>query len=159
MNALRTGRVLLLAFLVVGTLIAWSTVTLGFIRFYRTEGTILKFTNCAVPNPLVTPCFYGALAFLIALVWAAYLASHGTSIGRGYERLWWLLVASTIFGWSNVVYEFWTWSQSPTRTIVSCSAQPLSSPWQSPCLHGSTMFLGAWLSVDRIVRARRRHHD
>ena len=159
MNGLRTGRVLLLAFLVVGTLIAWSTVTLGFIRFYRAEGTILKFTNCAFPNPLTTPCFYGALAFLIGLVWASYLANVGTSIGLGYEHLWWLLLASTVFGWSNVAYEFWTWSQSATRTIVSCSAQPLSSPLQSPCLYGSTMFLGAWLSVDRIVRARRRHHD
>ena len=143
-------------FLVVGTVIAWSTVTLGFIRFYRAEGTILKFTNCALPNPLTTPCLYGAIAFLVALIWAAYLASHTMSIGRGYEHLWWLLLASTIFGWSNVAYEFWTWIRSATRTIVSCSAQPISSPLQSPCLYGSTMFLGAWLSVDLIVRARRR---
>lgn len=121
MNGIGTRRVLPLVFLLVGTLIAWSTVTTGFIRFYRAEGTILKFMNCVVPNPLTTPCFYGAVAFLIALVWAVHLASHGTSIGRGYERLWWLLLASTIFGWSNVAYEFWTWSQSPTRTIVSCS--------------------------------------
>ena len=69
-------------FLVVGTVIAWSTVTLGFIRFYRAEGTILKFTNCALPNPLTTPCLYGAIAFLLALIWAAYLASHTMSIGR-----------------------------------------------------------------------------
>ena len=33
----------------------------------------------------------------------------------------------------HVAYEFWTWSQSATRTIVSCSAQPISSPLQSPC--------------------------
>lgn len=32
---------------------------LGFIRFYRAEGTILKFTNCRFPNPITTPCFYG----------------------------------------------------------------------------------------------------
>jgi len=143
-------------FLVVGTVIAWSTVTLGFIRFYRAEGTILKFTNCALPNPLTTPCLYGAIAFLVALIWAAYLASHTMSIGRGYEHLWWLLLASTIFGWSNVAYEFWRWGQSPTGFIVSCTTESISSPFQSPCLYGSTMFLGAWLSVDLIARGRRR---
>jgi hypothetical protein len=148
-------RLLPLVFLSVGTVIAWSTVTLGFIRFYRAEGTLLKFTNCTLPNPLTTPCFYGALAFLVSLIWATQLASRTTSLGRGYERLWWLLLASTVFGWSNVAYEVWTWSHSASRTIMGCSAQPLSSPWQSPCLYGSTMFLGAWVCVHVIVRASR----
>jgi hypothetical protein len=143
-------------FLVVGTVIAWSTVTLGFIRFYRAEGTILKFTNCALPNPLTTPCFYGAIAFVLALLWAASLASGAKPRVRGYEGLWWLLLASTIFGWSNVAYEFWRWGQSPTGFIVSCTTESISSPFQSPCLYGSTMFLGAWLSVDLIARAGRR---
>ena len=55
-----------------------------------------------------------------------------------------------------MAYEFWRWGQSPTGFIVSCTTESISSPFQSPCLYGSTMFLGAWLSVDLIVRARRR---
>jgi hypothetical protein len=153
MKALRVHTICLMVFLGAGVIIAWSTVTLGFIRFYRAEGTLLKFTNCAFPNPLTTPCFYGAVAFLVALLWAASSARGAMPKPHGYEGLWWLLLASTIFGWSNVAYEFWTSHQSPTGFIVSCTAQSISSPFQSPCLYGSTMFLGAWLTVGLMVRA------
>ena len=69
-----------------GTVIAWSTVTLGFIRFYRAEGTLLKFTNCALPNPLTTLCFYGAIAFVLALLWAVSLASGAKPAGTWLRR-------------------------------------------------------------------------
>ena len=45
-----------------GPVIARSTVLLAFIRFYRAQGTLLKITNCRFPNPISTPCFYGAIA-------------------------------------------------------------------------------------------------
>ena len=156
MKAVRVCGICLIGFLTTGTVIAWSTVVLAFSRFYRAEGTLLKVTNCRFPNPITTPCFYGAIAFVLALLWAASLASGAKPRVHGYEGLWWLLLASTIFGWSNVAYEFWRWGQSPTGFIVSCTTESISSPFQSPCLYGSTMFLGAWLSVDLIVRARRR---
>ena len=44
-NGQAVRPVLPLMLLVVGTVIARSTVTLGFIKFYRAGGTILKFTN------------------------------------------------------------------------------------------------------------------
>ena len=143
----------LLMFLAIGNLIAWSTITLGFIRFYRVEGTFLKFTNCVFPNPLITPCFFGAIAFLIALVWAVSLLSVPMpSAIQGYTRLWRFLLAATIFGWSNVAYEFWKWNQSPSGLLISCSAQSVSSPFQSSCLYGSAMFLAAWLAVGLRMR-------
>ena len=153
MKTIRVCVISLIGFLATGAVIAWSTVTLAFIRFYRAEGTLLKVTNCRFSNPITTPCFYGAIAFIVALLWAASLARDINSRGRGYEGLWWLLLASTIFGWSNVAYEFWRWNQSSTGFIVSCTTELISSPFQSPCLYGSTMFLGAWVMVGLIRRA------
>jgi hypothetical protein len=156
MKMFRVYALCLIGFLAVGAVIAWSTVALAFTRFYRAEGTLLKVTNCRFPNPITTPSFYGTIAFVVALLSAASLARGAKPRVHGYEGLWWLLLASTIFGWSNVAYEFWRWNQSPTGFIVSCTTESISSPFQSPCLYGSTMFLGAWLSVDLIVRALRR---
>jgi hypothetical protein len=57
------GAICLLGFLTAGATIAWSTVTLAFVRFYRAEGTLLKVTNYRFSNPIMTPCFCGAIAF------------------------------------------------------------------------------------------------
>ena len=160
MKAIRLYATCILAFLAVGAVIAWSTVSLAFVRFYRAEGTLLKITNCQFPNPVTTPCFYGAIAFLVALVWAVSLARGANAPVRGYAGLWWFLLASTIFGWSNVAYEFWRWNQSSTGFIlISCTTASISSPFQSPCLYGSTMFLGAWVSVGLMRRALTRAPD
>ena len=156
MKTLRVHNALLIGVLLTGSAIAWSTVTLGFVRFYRVEGTILKFTNCALPNPLATPCFYGAVAFLIVVLWSVTLARRPAPEARSYRYLWWLLLASTVFGWSNVAYEFWIWNQSETGTMVSCTADTISSPLQSPCLYGSTMFLGGLITVSVILQAFKR---
>jgi hypothetical protein len=152
-SATRIRVMCLIGFLAAGSAIAWSTVALAFIRFYRAEGTLLKLTNCRFPNPVTTPCFYGAIAFLVALFWAASLARGTTPRAHGYDGLWWLLLASTIFGWSNVAYEFWSWNRSPTGFLVSCTTESISSPFQSPCLYGSTMFFGAWITAGLIRSA------
>ena len=94
-KTIRAGRLCLIGFLTAGAMIAWSTVTLAFIRFYRAEGTLLKVTNCRFSNPITTPCFYGAIAFIVALLWAVSLMRDVNARRRGYEGLWWLLLAST----------------------------------------------------------------
>jgi hypothetical protein len=76
-----------------GAVIAWSTVALAFIRFYRAEGTLLKVTNCRFPNPITTPCFYGAIAFVVALLWAASLprgAKPGSIVTKVCGGSYWL---------------------------------------------------------------------
>jgi hypothetical protein len=155
MKTVRVRIMCLMGFLGAGAVIAWSTVVLAFIRFSQAEGTLLKVTNCRFPNPITTPCFYGAIAFLLALLWASSLASRIEPWAGDYGGLWWLLLASTIFGWSNMAYEFWRWNQSPTGFIVSCTTESISSPFQSPCLYGASMFLGAWLTVSLMRRALR----
>jgi hypothetical protein len=155
---MKTTRILqrvLVGFLLVGSTIAWSTVVLAFVRFYRAEGTLLKFTNCVMPNPATTPCFFGALAFAVGLVWAARLLGRSVFAVRSYRRLQWLLVASTIFGWSNVAYEFWKFEHNVSGLLMTCTAEPVSTPFESPCFYGSTMFLAALVAVTWLLRAAR----
>jgi hypothetical protein len=62
-----------IAVLIAGALFAWTQVVTGFIGFYEYSGTLFKIKDCAIPNPVATPCFYGAIGFLAALGWAITL--------------------------------------------------------------------------------------
>jgi hypothetical protein len=123
-------------------------------RFYGSEGTLLRFSNIGVTNPLITPCFWGAIAFLIGLAWAGSLYStiaRGGPLG-GYRTLAWFLVACVLFGWSNVGYEMWKLNQSETGSIIGCMAEPMTSIFQSSCLYGSVMFLASLVAAHLVVR-------
>jgi hypothetical protein len=53
-----------------GTIFAWYTVAQDFIRFKNIQGTIFKVSDCLIPNPVTTACFYGAFGFLAAVIWS-----------------------------------------------------------------------------------------
>lgn len=143
----------LIVFLVIGAVIAWSTEIVALTRFYGSEGTLLRFSNIGVTNPMITPCFWGAIAFLIGIASAGSLYSRieRNPLG-GYRNLCWFLVACVLFGWSNVGYEMWKLNQSETGSIVGCMAQPMTSIFQSSCLYGSVMFLASLVAVCFVVR-------
>ncbi|MEO8065297.1 MAG: hypothetical protein ABI643_00385 [Candidatus Doudnabacteria bacterium] len=159
-RTIRTYILCLMAFLIVGVGISWTTVLQSFVRFYNNEGTLFKIQNCLFPNPVTTPCFYGAIAFLICLVWAIYLyrALDRENISGSYIKLMWLLFASTIFGWVNVGYELYQFSQSP-KGIVGCTSKVITSPWQSPCIYGSIMFLLSLIAVYTVVQKFKNKRD
>lgn len=142
-----------IASLIIGSLIAWITVIRGFINFYAVEGTIFKVVDCNYTNPFITPCFWGAMAFLIALIWSITLyTKRNQDKAQGQERgLLWLLVASTIFGWSNVGYEQWLIIKAQGEAVIGCSGA-MTSIFQSPCLYGSIFFLLAMLATVMIVK-------
>ena len=149
MQTIKRLGVALIVFLLAGSGIAWSTVILAFTRFYHNEGTLLKINDCIFPNPVTTPCFYGAIAFVICLIWAIMLFRRA-SLGS-YTKLMWLLFASTIFGWGNVAYEVYQFSTHP-KGIVGCTASVITNPFQSPCLYGSIMFLLSLVTTYIIVQ-------
>lgn len=160
MEKIKRLALFLTGFLLIGSAISWSTVVLAFTRFYENEGTIFKFNNCVFPNPATTPCFYGAIAFLICLAWSVYLyrkQARGNP-AAGYSKLMWLLFASTLFGWGNVAYEIYQFSQNP-KGIVGCSAKVITSPFQSPCLYGSIMFLLSLIAAYIIVQKFKSRHE
>jgi len=144
----------LIVFLVIGAAIAWSTSILAMTRFYASEGTLVRFNNIGVTNPLITPCFWGAVAFLVCLGSAGYLYSRipqGAPLS-GYNSLSWLLVACVLFGAGNVAYESWRLNSSPTGSIIGCTAEPMTSIFQSPCVYGTLMYLASMITAFVIAR-------
>lgn len=142
--------------LLLGTVFAWYTTVKNFIRFYHFEGTIFKIHNCVIPNPVTEPCFYGALAFLGALVWALYNIRR--NIVRQVQYMFWFLAAGTIFAWVNVAREFVAFYTAQGKPVVGCSATPIVNPFSTPCFIGASIFVLALLVTgvyySRISRGR-----
>ncbi len=130
------------AVLFIGTAFAWFTVYSDFSRFYHIYGTIIKIKGCFIPNPITTPCFYGSFAFLAAFIWSLYILKkkQGDKIIQE-KRLIILLIASTIFAWSNFFLEMFKFYTSKAGTQVSCSGIPTDNIFLTPCFIGSTLFL------------------
>lgn len=55
------------AVLAIGSAFAWFTLIGDYRRFFSAGGHVFEWSGCAVTNPLLAPCFYGALIFLTAL--------------------------------------------------------------------------------------------
>ena len=55
-----------IAVLAGGSLFAWTTVLADFRRFLQAGGTLGQLTGTAYPHPVLSPCFYGAILFLVA---------------------------------------------------------------------------------------------
>jgi len=136
-------------FLAVGTLFAWYTVVNDFLRFYSYEGTVFKVEDCIFPNPVTTPCFWGAWAFLIAFVWAVRIQRNASVPKVSQRNLVLFLIAGTLFAWFNNVRDlirFYGASGAPT---VGCSGQLVTNPYTTPCFIGASIFLlsllvGVW---------------
>lgn len=139
--------------LVVGNYVGWSTIfrevndycdQLG-----RGYGALLDFSGGVVTNPLLTPCFWGSIVFVVALAWTVrILLLRDTTRQHGsLARLWWLLLGGTLFALLNnlpVVYQFYT---KPAGGIVSCSAGVVTNPFITSCFLGFAAFLLAFLTA------------
>lgn len=58
----------LMIFLIVGTAFAWGNFSLEFCKFYFIKGPKTSCSGYLVSSPFVTPCFYGAMIYLISLI-------------------------------------------------------------------------------------------
>lgn len=146
-----------LGILLAGTLFSWFTIYNDFKRFYAIYGTLTKISDCAIPNPITTPCFYGAIAFFIASVMAfkIYKRKEQTDVisaNNIQNKLWYLLIAGTIFAWGNFGYEAYKfYSVTTTELKVSCSGIPTENVFLTPCFYGSVIFLGS-LVVGTLIK-------
>ncbi len=147
---LKIGQWALVGFLAVGNMIAWSTVALGYQAFFRAGGHMFQFSGCSVTNPLATPCLYGAIAFLIAIIWTAKKILKPVNLPRSFRNLSWFLLASSLFGWGNVIWEIK--SMSVKGSIQACGAKTVTNIFQSSCLYGTMAFTLALLCAFIIYR-------
>lgn len=130
-----------------GALFAWSTIFGDFVRFSQVEGTLFKIKDCLVPNPVLTPCFWGGWAFLIALVWSLFILKMPSEKQRVHQKyLVILLVAGTIFGWSNFGYGWLKFIANESKPIVGCSGLLVADPFNTPCFFGSLFFTASLLA-------------
>ena len=146
------------AALAVGTAFAWFTLALDYRRFFNAGGRVSEWSGCAVTNPLLTPCFYGAIAFLAAFVWALVLLRSAPQAVAGRQRgLNWLLAAGTVFAWGNFAYELFLYSQQRSVSAFSCPppGEAAVHPLMSPCFYGALIFLTALAISLSILRTRR----
>ncbi len=127
--------------LLTGTLFAWSTVYSDFSRFYKLYGTLIRVQNCTIPNPILTPCFYGAFAFLFGFIWSLIILRKTQKEKLPQQRkLNILLLAGTIFAWTNFAYEAVKFYLVKTGSKLSCSGVPTQNILLTPCFYGSVLF-------------------
>lgn len=109
---------------------AWTTVASDFIRFTNAQGV----------NPTTTPCFYGAIGFLVAYFYSLFIYFAAEKKQKKHEKyLVIFLIAGTLFGWGNFAWEFckFYFFKNPT----SCSGLVVSTPFATPCFYGSMLYL------------------
>ena len=146
------------AVLAIGTAFAWFTLVGDYRRFFSAGGHAFEWSGCAVTNPLLTPCFYGALSFLAGFVWALVLLRSAREAVAGRQRgLNWLLAAGTVFAWSNFAYEAFLFSRQRPASAFSCPppGQVAVHPLLAPCFYGALIFLAALAISLLILRTRR----
>lgn len=147
------------ALLAGGTAFSWFTLVIDYRRFFAAGGRVLEVSGCAVANPVMTPCFYGALAFLAAFLWAiAVLRSVPEAVMRRQRGLNWLLTAGTVFAWGNFAYEVYRFSRpQASASAFSCPKEATAvNPLMTPCFYGAMIYLAALVLSIFILRTRAR---
>jgi len=134
---------ILIIVLTVGTFVAFFAVYQDFLRFHDFEGVWFKFKDCTAVHPFLTPCFYGAFAFLGSLIWALIISTK--KLGYQFKYLFWFLIGGVIFAWSNFGKELYKFYQASGQEYVGCSGAKVLNPFVTPCFYGSFLFLTALL--------------
>jgi len=140
--------------LLMGTIFAWFTVYSDFTRFYNLYEDLTRISNCVIPNPVTTACFYGSFAFLGAFIWS--LVINKASIPKkktNQKKLHILLIGSTIFAFSNLALEIYNFYFSKDSSQISCSGVPSDNIFVTPCFIGSMFFLGS-LIISSIIKRK-----
>jgi len=126
-----------------GTIFEWSQVIPQFRNFYATYGTLFRLEGCVIPNPLATACFYGSIAFLIALIWSFSIMRAPNYTRERYLKNF--LIFCVIFACSVVMYEtvdYYKLFGSEVGVLpVSCT--PGVAPFQTPCFYGMLFFIAS----------------
>ena len=133
--------------LAAGAAFAWTTVLGDVSRFVAAGGRLTQFRGCSVPNPLGTPCFYGAVLFVVALVWAIAQLQAVEPARRAQRQLAGMLGAGTLFAWGNFGWEMWRFWHRAGGEFKSCSGTLAVHPIHTPCFTGAVLYLAALLAA------------
>jgi hypothetical protein len=143
-------KLLRIATTFLGVVVSWYSTITSFINFYQVEGTIFKIIDCAVPNPITTPCFWGAVAFLVVFIWSLKLYVDN----KNSNQILYFLVFCVLFGWSSFYIENWTTILQRNGIVAPCPVG--KSPFLSACFFGSVLFTISLLLTFVSIRANKR---
>lgn len=126
-----------------GTIFAWSKLLPQFGNFQAIYGTIFRFRDCVIPNPLATACFYGSMAFIFATVWSFFVWNNSSHFHERYLRNF--LLFCVVFAGSVVSYEFADYYKlfGANSVIITCT--PGLFPLLTPCFTGLIFFLTSYI--------------
>jgi len=148
--------------LLLGTIWAFYSVFQEFSAFYRLEGTIFKIEDCLIPNPVTTPCFYGAFGFLIALIWSWRILKFDELKKKLHNKyLGIFLFAGSTFAWFNAGSDLIEYYGLEDRAagIIGCSGGVVHNPFTTPCFIGASLFLLSFLvSLVNIYLSRNKNY-
>src|SRR3990170_4441530 len=133
-----------------GTIFAWSKLIPRLIEFQEIYGTLFHFKDCAIPNALITACFYGSLAFLVPFIWSARLVWIPNEISARYLR--YFLLFCVIFAGSVFLYEVVDYYKIFAGNSIPISCSPGVPPFQTPCFYGMLFFFAAFIFSIYIAR-------
>lgn len=134
-----------------GTVFAGYNLTVLVLRYADAGGSWLALkAPGGLIHPLATPCFYGFVAFLIALVWTARLRSD---FGKASQaKLVWLLAAATVFAWGNYGYTLGRLFLGKSCNL-GCPLGYFDIPYFTACLVGAILFSLALAAALRLKRS------
>jgi len=128
----------------VGVVIAWNHVIRQFYTFYTYEQTFFKVKDCVIPNPVTTPCFYGAFGFLLALV-IVWKFSMKPVTKKALTWFTLYLLAGSLFAWYNAGRDLINFYTPHTAGVIGCSGAVITNPFTTACFQGAVLFLLAFI--------------
>jgi len=123
-----------------GMVFAWSKLIPQLVDFYARYGTFFRVSDCVVPNPFLTACLYGSLAFAGALYWSLRVYLSPAYMSERYLRNF--LVFCVAFAGSVVLSETVEYYKLFTG-VVSVTCSPGVAPVATPCFTGMIFFIVA----------------
>lgn len=134
-----------------GTVFAWSQLIPQITQFYSLYGTVFRVRDCIVPNPFLTACFFGSLAFIVALLWSLRLLRNPVHKQQRYLKNF--LLFCVFFAGSVLLYEFADFYKLIPAGGIPISCSPGIAPWKTPCFFGMIFFVTAY--VASIINTRK----
>lgn len=130
-----------------GNYVGWSTIYREVQHYCAVESrgleALFTFGGTATTNPLLSPCFWGTLAFGVSLVWTIRLLylNDPVRFKLEFKRLLYLLLGSTVFAFLNNIPVFYNYLTKPDIAANTCSPDNLlTNPFLTSCFLGFSAF-------------------
>lgn len=126
-----------------GVVSAWVALTAQSFTFYVAYRTFWHESTSVATNPFLTPCLYGALAFLGAFFWASIL--HLFPNPRSEMWLKRLLIFGIVFAGVVVAYDCADYFHLFSFGVpIVCN--PNANPLATACFRGLIFFIVAYVT-------------